>query len=287
MTFLAAEGSTQDSEPRELVVIARSDGPVYYLTSASSDITYNGQRYTALALERGEVAVTMPGEEKELILTLPIDHALCRRWTQQAVPPRKVTVTVYRQNGGETEQIWIGDVTSMAAERGVSKFRVPSRAGEWMLRSLPSRMVGTKCPFVLYDSRCLVSREGSTGGVSHKVVTTVISVSGRVVTASLLSTSRNGTWSLNGELVHVPTGERMTVNNQADLNAGVSAVAQLTMQAPIVGMRAGDSIEVYAGCDWTIATCNTRFGNRQNFGGFNAMPLSNPFVPGSGGIRGF
>lgn len=283
MTYLSAESSTEDSEPRELVVIARSDGPVYYLTSASSDITYNGQRYTALALERGEVAVTMPGDEKEMTLTLPVDHALCRRWTQQAVPPRKVTVTVYRQNGGATEQIWVGDITSMAAERGVAKFRVPSRAGEWMLREIPTARVGRKCSHILYSSPCGVSREGSNGGISHKVATTVIAVSGRAVTVSLLSTSRNGDWAEQGELVHTSTGERLTVVDQTDLNPGVSSVARLTLQTNMVGLKIGDAVEIYRGCAHDIASCHADFGNRQRFGGFPSLPDSNPFIPESTG----
>lgn len=284
--FLDAEASSESSEPRELVRIVRSDGVTHHHTSASRDIVYEGNVYRAIPIQRGEIAVTMPGEEKDLVLALPIDHPLCRRYTQQGVPPKRITCTIYRQNGGVTEQIWVGEITSMSAERGVAKFRVPSRAGEWMLRRIPTATVGRQCPHILYSAPCGVDRNGSHGGLAHKVATTVISVSGRDVTVDLGSTSRNGTWAEQGEVLHVGTTERMTVGRQTDLNPGTSAVARLTMQMQIVGMKVGDAVEIYRGCAHTIAACHSNFGNRDSFGGFPAMPTSDPFIPAGTGTEG-
>lgn len=287
MTFLSAAQSVQDSEPRELFTISVNDGvTVYRHTSATRDIIYGGNRYTSIAMERGEVAITMPGDEKELILTLPIDHAFVRRWTAQAVPPRKVELTVYQQDGGETEQIWNGPITSMNADKSVAKFRVVSRAGEWMLRLLPKTTAGRECSNVLYDAACAVSRTGSFGGLAFKVTTTVIYVNGRDVRVDLGSTSRNGTWAEGGELLHTATGDRMTIALQTDLSPGVSAVADLRMQMPIYGLKVGDSVDVYAGCDHSIAVCRTKFDNKPNFRGFPSMPSQNPFTPAGYGPKG-
>ena len=282
-----AEASVQDSEPRELFVISVNDGvTVYRHTSATRDIVYLNNVYTSIALERGELAITMPGDEKDLIVTLPVDHAFVRRWTAQAVPPRKAELTAYRQNGGETETIWNGPITSMNAEGSVAKFRVPSRAGEWMLRLIPSITAGRECSNVLYDAACAVSRTGSFGGLAFKVTATVIYVNGRDVRVDLGSTDRNGTWAEGGELLHTATGDRMTITLQTDLSPGVSAVADLRMQMQIVGLAVGHSVDVFAGCDHSIAVCSDKFDNRPNFRGFPSMPSQNPFTPSGYGPKG-
>ena len=292
MTFLSAAQSVQDSEPRELIEISINDGTTFHRhTSASRDILYGGNTFTAIPVERGEVAVTMPGDEKDCILTLPIDHALVDRYCEQGNPPRKISVTIWRQDGGETEQIWAGEITSMNAERRVAKFRIPSRAGEWMLRPLPSTRAGRACPVFLYDSLCGVSRTG-TGptGLPHKVTTTVIYVDGNIVRVDLSTIPAGNAlrpdWARDGDLKHVATGEWLTIALQTDLSPGVSTVADLTLERPIVGVNVGDSVEVYAGCDMMIGTCDAKFGNKLNFRGFPHMPEENPFTPTSYGVGG-
>ncbi len=284
VTFISAESSIEDSEPRELIYISINDGVTTYAhTSATRDIVYDGDTYTAIPVSRGEVTVTMPSAAgNELSLYLPIDHALARRWTQQGVPPKKVVVTIYRQNGGETEAIWVGPLTSMACEGRRAKFRGPSRAGEWMLRQIPAQTVGRRCPYIVYSEACGVDDTSSVDGLALKVTTTVISVSGRDVRVDLGSTDRNGTWAEGGDVYHPTTGERMTVGLQTDANPGVSAVATLTMQMQIIGLAAGHTVQIRRGCANTIDDCNTGLGNRQNFGGLPQMPTASPWTPGNG-----
>jgi hypothetical protein len=118
----------------------------------------------------------------------------------------------------------------------------------------------------------------------------VISVSGRDVRVDLTGVTAGDTyradWAKFGEFVHVASGERMTIRLQTDLNPGVSTVADLSLQMPIVGLQIGDSVEVYAGCDWLVQTCNGKFGNKNNFGGFPELPTKNPFIPAGYGVAG-
>lgn len=282
MTFYGAESSVEDSEPRELIDISINDGATTYAhTTATRDITYGSTVYTAIAASRGEIAVTMPGEQSnDVTLTLPIDHALARRYTQQGVPPKKIDVTIRRQNGGETEVIWAGFITSMAAEDRKAMFRVASRAGEWMLRVIPTDTVGRACPVILYSEACGVDEDGDKDGLAFKVTTTVISVAGRDIRVDLGSTDRNGTWAEGGDVYHPSTKERMTVGLQVDSNPGFSAVATLTMQAQIIGLRAGDAVEIRRGCNHDVDACENDFGNRQNYKGFPHMPSTSPYPYG-------
>lgn len=286
-TFLEAESSVQDGSPRELIEISINDVTTYHHTSASRDIAYGGQLYTAIALDRGEVAITMPGDEKEMVLTLPVDHPLARRYTRYSNPPRKVVVTLRRQIGDETEIIFLGDCTSMSAEGRTAKFRIPSRAGEWMARPLPPLTVGVQCPYVLYGTACGVSRSGQApNGTDHMIQTTIMYVNGRDVRVDLGNVARNGTWAPNGELVHVASGERSTIAAQTDLNPGISAVADLELALPIPELKTGDTVQIFRGCDGSIGTCNAVFANRQRFGGLNMKPDIDLFTPLGDGAKG-
>ena len=53
--------------------------------------------------------------------------------------------------------------------------------------------------------------------------------------------------------------------------------AVLQLMAPLTGLAPGAAVELVAGCDRTAATCQGRFGNIANFGGFPALPKRNPF----------
>ena len=42
----------------------------------------------------------------------------------------------------------------------------------------------------------------------------------------------------------------------------------------------GTSVEVFAGCDHSLATCKAQYDNVANYGGFAFVPLRNPFESG-------
>lgn len=278
--FADAEGSAEDSEPRELVDISINDGvTVYRHTSATRDIVYSGNTYTAVAMSRSEISVNMPGEPKELVITLPIDHPLARRFTRAGVPQTKISVTLYRQQAGQTECVWQGDCTSYSSEGRIARFRVPSRAGEWLLRALPTWSVGRRCNNVLFDENCGLSESGSHGGLAFKVSTTVIFVSGRDVRVDLGSTSRNGTWSETGRFVHTSSGEKRVVAMQTDLNPGFSSVADLSLNLMIPELKIGDAVDVFIGCPHTIEACHSLLGNKDAHSGMPALPDKNPHLP--------
>ena len=50
-------------------------------------------------------------------------------------------------------------------------------------------------------------------------------------------------------------------------------------EAQVVADAAGSvPFEAFAGCDRTFATCQSKFGNSLNFGGFPWIPVKNPFA---------
>jgi uncharacterized phage protein (TIGR02218 family) len=51
----------------------------------------------------------------------------------------------------------------------------------------------------------------------------------------------------------------------------------ITLGRPLLGTEVGDSVSAFSGCDHSFATCQTKFINDPNYGGFLHIPRRNPF----------
>lgn len=288
MSFDDVEASVEDSQPREYGVITHGS-VTYRFSLANRDIVVAGVVYPVIAGMRGTQSPAGVGKPTEMILTLPIDHAFCRRYTQNGIAPKVCICTISRQQSdGNTEQVWSGNILSMSVDDECSEasFNIRSRAAAALLRVLPTVTAGRGCPYIWGDTLCGVDENG-TGptGLPHKVTTTVLGIDGRVIRVDLSTIPaaddlREG-WANNGGFKHVSSGEIMTVLSQEDTSPGVSTVTHLTLDALIAGMRIGDSVEITAGCPREIVTCSAKFANKQRFGGDPQLPTSNPFTPSS------
>jgi uncharacterized phage protein (TIGR02218 family) len=118
---------------------------------------------------------------------------------------------------------------------------------------------------VLYGTACQAS------AVVHRVPGTVALVTGVVLSVPAAAGFPAGhfaggfaTWAANGL-----TEKRMIIVHTGDA---------ITLSAVPPGLAVGDTISLYPGCDRTLATCDTKFGNSANFGGFPFIPTKNPFA---------
>lgn len=288
---LALESSEQDGFCSELIEITYGS-TVHRLTTGTDDISYAGNVYTATAAARGELGPPGVGlGDKDLELTLPVDHAVVRRYLQMLSPPKRVSVVVRRYYSPTlVETIWDGLVAGLSVDDGGTEavFRVQARASGALLRVIPSVVASRSCPHTLYGTMCGISRSdvGPTG-LAHQITTSVIYVNGRDVRVDLLDVGRLGTWAVLGELEHVASGEIMAVIDQKDLNPPFSSVSQLTLQMPIPPLKVGDQVRLAAGCSRAIEVCARRFQNRVHFGGMNRLPRRNIHAPQNSVVGAF
>lgn len=289
---LDIESSEQDNAACEIIEIVHG-ATAYRLTTGTRDISYGGNLYVSTPASRGEIGVVSVGHlEKEVVVTLPLDHAFVRRYLKQGLPPTKITATISRfYSESLVERIWEGEITSMSVDDANTEasFRVISRLGEALIRRLPTVTAGRSCPHQLYDATCAISRTGTNpDGKAYKCSTTVMYVNGRDVRLDLSTIAADYTfrsdWLVNGELVVTSgdaSGERRTIREQNDLSPGFSTVTQVSLHHQIPGLKIGDAIDVFAGCKWDTNTCDLKFGNLQANGAYPYMPTSNPYVPGT------
>jgi hypothetical protein len=269
MTFFADESGAESSIPREGIEITMLNN-VYRLATGTRPIVLDGDTYDVHPASRGELETSIAGvfgNGGQLMINLPMAHAVPQRWMAGGVPPSNIRVRVLRKQvtSGEVEHVWFGSATAMTISGQMAQLAVPSDLARAMARRLPTITVGRNCPHMLYDaSTCKADR-------STKLVNAVVStLSGRVIKVSSVG-GHVDQWMRGGEFVHVASGERMTILDQTGLT--------LTLQLPIYELRVGATLQLYAGCTHAISYCGAVFANVANFGGMPLLPRNNPMLP--------
>lgn len=267
--FDSAESSVESGQPREGVKI-ETPAATYRYTGGTRTLTIDGETYNPIPIGREELRLTTVGEDGALSIHLPASNTLVQRWLALGVPPRDVTVTVYRQHSvGDPEPVFRGVITSVAGQGHVVQCNVEARASITHGRRLPTITAGKTCPHILYDSgSCRVTR------ASFETSTTVASYNGREITV-VDSIGASGLKKY-GELVHTASGERFTILSHVGKT--------VTLQVPIYGLAIGDAVVIAHGCDHTVATCRDTFNNVANFGGFPNKSGHNIFDPTTLGL---
>jgi hypothetical protein len=276
MTYATDEASVQDSQPREGYEIIFPQ-ITYRITSGEQNVVIQGATYTAEPAMRGDVVQSTITNKKELEITLPVNHAVVRRWIRGGIPPRRVVVIVRRKQliSGDGERIWAGSILSVSLSGNQAKFLIPSMLTENLGRRLPVITVSRNCPHILYDANCRVNKASFTNTAQ------VLTVQDKQFTA-VMTPGYAENYAQFGSVLHVPSGESMDITYNT--LASFANVVQFTMALPIYEMKVGDYLLISAGCPRTPDVCKTRFDNIANYGGFPFLPKRNPFVPNTSGV---
>lgn len=264
MTYATIETSAQSGRPVELYDF--SIGAAHYrYTSADGDVSYGGNTYTAAPISRNAVEAT--NETARLAMEIACDRSLGVLALFSNMPPEEiVAITVRRLHAGDGEAItlWIGRVLnvtwnpSSAAIHCESVYTSLKRAG---LR----RTYQKSCPHVLYGVGCTLNRASF---VANKTVTTV---TGTSLVIADMGAFADGYFA-GGYL----EWERTTgVFDRRAIRSQVGGTVVISFQIP--GLVATEGIQLYPGCDHTLATCTSKFSNQLNYGGMPYFPEKNPF----------
>lgn len=265
MAFDDDERSVADSQPIELYEIVTTKG-TYRRTSHNAAYTYAAQVYTPIPGMRSPLITAAEPTEGELVLTLPQsdlivqDHAF-------AMPSRSMLITVYRvqRTSGGGIEYFKGKIVGIAVEGKVGKLRLVHEMSGALATKVCSVHVQRLCNHVLYDERCTVAR------ASFDVATTVAAISADGMTLTLAGDGGNpDQWLKAGEIVRDSDQERRLILDHTGLD--------IVIDAPFQTLGVGNAVTVYAGCDHTLETCESKFSNVDQFGGHHWIPRANPFV---------
>ncbi|BCO30117.1 hypothetical protein TspCOW1_02200 [Thiohalobacter sp. COW1] len=260
MTYQTLEQSAHDGEPQELYRFAQGTQRWLY-TSGQVAVDYQSETYQPATISRGRLEQGNELARLGVEIRMPRDLAVASLFI--AAPPEGVvSLTLYRRHAGDPEFItyWKGRVAGSrlsGAEATLKCEPIASSLKRPGLRACYQLL----CRHVLYSSGCGALKD------SFRVDGTVAAVTGVTVQVAIAASQPDGYFV--GGMLATPTGARMIV-----AHTGVD----LTLVAPMLGLAAGDAVQLYAGCDHTMNHCSSRFANLDNFGGFPFIPVKNPFT---------
>jgi uncharacterized phage protein (TIGR02218 family) len=269
MTYSSVETSEADGNPVELYCFARGTS-IWRYTSASHDFDTSGMIdepfdgvYSARYIRRGAVAQSSEPSRNSLSLEVARDLELLAVFRDLSIPG-VMAVTVFRlqrlDDEAQITTLWSGRVLGVAWTADGARLECePSSAS--LARNALRQLYARRCTHVLYDNLCRA--------LPVPIVTALTAVSGRqiaVTPGTLPAGELAGGWveSLSGDKM------AMIVANDAEM---------ATLMMP-ESFAPGDAVRFYRGCDKTMETCQSRFNNLDNYGGFPFIPQKNPFNAG-------
>lgn len=264
MTYAAIESSVQQGAPVELYEFVQGLQRWTY-ASGAEPIVRLGQTFTPSNIQRDRVKQSTDIFKNGIKLTFPRDDEFAKQFLGFS-PELPTTVTIYRGHYTDPDAqfviYWKGRILSAKATE--SKIDLDCEPVYTSIRRPGLRAkFEYGCRHVLYGRRCSVNRE------AYKHENSVLSLSGglNVEVAGVAGIYPDG-WFTGGIIFAADGASRFIV-------AHVGGV--VTMSRPLASLAGGQVVRLYPGCDHLRTTCDTKFNNLDNFGGFPWVPTRNPF----------
>ncbi|MEN6424008.1 MAG: phage BR0599 family protein [Phycisphaerales bacterium] len=265
MAFWDSERSLAAGVPYELHEFQLGDSGTYWrYADAPVDVVYGGHAFTACYCSGGRIEQGTTVLRSQTVVKVDWRNPFAWQYTV-AAPEETVHYVRYKGYGADVAAIYRGDVADVV-------FRQSDRKGtRWseividpvtaaMQRSGLMTRYSRQCGVELYSELCGVLRSG------HKTSGTLDSVSGTTLTSTAFGEEDDGWWA-GGDIV--VNGRRRKIVDHAGNDVVISPA--------LPGVAAGQPFDVYPGCDHLIATCHTKFGNRDDYRGQPNIPDDDPF----------
>ncbi|MDR2626299.1 MAG: phage BR0599 family protein [Zoogloeaceae bacterium] len=264
MTYTESENSLADGQPCRLYLFTRGTERWAYCNT-NADRTLGGVEYRAIPIEDDGIRLTGQTSADQLVVTCPDDLPLIKKFRGIA-PSDDIWLTIR-----DTHQN-LPDAADSAAVVWVGTLRMVRRPepgkAEIVCNSLSASMNNDglrlsyerNCPHSLYDGNCRANMG------SFKADGVITALDGATVTL--------------GQLPQLYAGGIIEWRDgMATERRGIEAQAGdvLTILGGTDGLEAGMTVTIYPGCDQTSATCDARFSNILNYGGFRHLPGKSPF----------
>jgi len=264
MAYEDYEVSVAGGQPIELYALTLGSTTWRMHNTLEEEISYGGDTYYKAAVSRGNIT----GAQENLTITIPGSHAYSTNFSEVA-PGQLSSLTIYRYHRAETGDVHLlykGIVRSVSfATQGHSAQLTVIPLTATFDKTIPDRTFQAQCNNVLFDSDCQVSAS------SFKFTGPVASAASNTVTITGLSAAKGSAWATGGYVSYGILDFRLILDHTGDV---------LTLNIPFYEDVVGKSVNVYAGCDHNISTCNTKFSNSINFGGCPYVPTKNIFQTG-------
>ena len=262
MAYEDRETSVNRGAPVELYRITYGNQSWTY-TSSDAPTSFQGEEYRPAFIQRSEIRATEKVPQTSVTVTTAADLEPFEQLISQVLAG-VMAITIYRRHRGdsdsETATIWKGRILGATFEEQVVELTTESvmqALGRQLLRGQYHPM----CRHALYDYGCGIPRQ------DYRVDATIDEVGDRSITASHIGDFEDGYFS---------AGYVVVDRDYTFLILSHTGSTIYLQQAPLHA-EAGGEIVCYAGCDHTMETCQNKFNNLLNYGGFPYIPDRSPF----------
>ena len=271
MSYLQSETYLEKNVPCELFKFIIGDGgegfEVYY-TNLDETITYDGNVYVPICIERDSIKASIEVSSQTLQITVPRDNAIVSLF-RNFIPQDEVYLTIYRKHrdDADTITIWFGKIVETEFKGSECIIKGMHIIG-FFDRQGPSNSFIHGCSHCFGDEYCGLDLE------------TAVTVEGlpikheNIVIDTIDDTKVNLTGSdivdlaCAGGLVINQYGEKRTVTYKNG--------TAIQINYPFEYIEEDDQITIYEGCPKTFESCSELFNNNFNFSGCKFIPFRNP-----------
>lgn len=261
MSYPTIENGVAAGRPQELYRFALNAARWTY-ASGQEAVVYQSETYQPASIRRGGIEQGNEINRAGLEIVLARDNPLATLFI--ASPPEGVvSVTVYRRHASDPDAdtivLWKGRVGGARLAGSDLTLKCEPVASSLKRLGLRARY-SLICRHALYGAGCGALKE------TYRVDGAISAVTGTSVEVAEAASRPDGHFVAG--MLATDKGQRMIVGH-----AGV----RLTLVAPLASLAPGMAVRLYAGCDHATGTCNGRFANLANYGGFPFIPTKNPF----------
>jgi uncharacterized phage protein (TIGR02218 family) len=278
-TYVTLEASAHGGRPVELFRFVH--GGTVWAYSSGPEIAYNGETYAEFPVGRDIIQQTKELGKSPLEVLLPRTCELSLLYLAGS-PEHVVTLTVFRTHVGASDGpvvYWKGRVVSVdwpdpATAKLVceSVFTSLKRPG---LRARYQRM----CRHALYSPQCGVNK------AAYAVPGTVSAVNAARTVITIPEAAGHPNGYFLGGFLALADGTMRFISSHA--GSSITLASPCPILADYVGgtgygksyglWYGGSDLVIYPGCGRNRETCQDRFANILNFGGWPWIPKRNPF----------
>jgi len=267
MSFDALETSEQSGAPVELYEFHYA-GEVYMYTSAESDQVIGTDVYTSEAIRRGPIAIAVDQPRNSLRLDVRRNFPIAELF--RIAPPTEpvgLIVKRFHRGDGNVAVGWVGRVLNCAWSDTSTAELNCEPASISLKRNGLGRYYQVPCPYALFNvDDCKVDKS------LYAHATTITAIDGlEINVASVGSHPYPGGWVEWVDPSSSSNIERRLITARSSLILTLSRAFSSAVSVT-------DAVTLYPGCDHSIQTCDTVYGNKLNYGGFPHFPRKNPFA---------
>lgn len=280
MAFLAFEQSQRDGNPVELFLFQPPNTVTGTgFTNAAVDIVIGAQLFEGIGISRDEASYDRESNSGEVRISMSVTQDFARRWIIIA-PAERYVVTIFRRHitdsALETVTWWKGFISQVVFEGSTAIISCKPLI-ELLSRQGPRMTFQQPCNHVLYDARCTVVEND----FRFQAIPATISADGLQYTFANISTSApltdapaqfQAAFYVGGFIRDfIGVDHRLVTAQSGDV---------LTVQYAFLNNLAGEQLDIFAGCDHQIVTCDGKFDNLPFHGGHPYLPDRNIFEKG-------